>query len=364
MKPALMLPMGKEDWERCQRWHFLQSCQPILERLGWTIGVELKGKLYDELWITDCITAVNHIGGRITWHLPIGETKKLHKGITSELKIIGEYAELLKRSGLEAVTIHCAPAVSVDPLEEIGSLERYSSPISAEEMVMHIKAQVEPLKQLNELVGGILHIENVDIIQFRGGGYRVPTYLALQTGCFLDLVWLRQQTSVQITLDSEHFLCSQNLLLRKGDFERLLSLPNTRIIGSDARDNMIEISGYRLAKGKLPRAVAQFIFSDYVIMAKPHLFHLGGATRAVDEAGRIETHLPTFDHPEAKEALECQLRWTMSHPEVIGAVIEVTGQLQPDKYSPWSPRPYDDEVAKMQSYLAVINEIEELQTSS
>lgn len=372
MQPALMLPMGKDDWEKGARWNFLKSCAPILERLGWTIGVELKGALYDEApnnWLTNCMTVINQLGGRLTWHLPVKATKKLHEGIASELEKMGKLALQLQQYGLEAVTIHCAPVISIDPPEDAG-LERYNSPIPAEEMLAHIKAQVEPLKQLNELVGGILNIENVDIIQFRDKGHRIPTYLALQTGCHFDLLWLKNQAGVNTTFDSEHFFSTGNLLHRQGVEHNMAHLPeldpsmyyaNNKKVNFDALHELADLAWYWLVKGYPPLGLGELGWGKFIKETEPRLFHLGGGTRAMDDLGRIETHLPSFNRSKAKEALDFELCWIMEHPEVIGAVIEVTGQLDPEKYSEWSPRTYDDEVAKIQTYLVVIDEIEKLQ---
>lgn len=364
-RPMLALPMGQKDWESGRRWQFLESCRPTLERLGWTTGVELKGgkdiSPTPDSWVMDCMMKVATVGGRATWHLPNAATKKLHEGVSEELEAMARAARLLKDYGLEAATIHCAPAVSVDPPEGAG-LERYNSPIGAKEMLAHIKAQVEPLKQLNELTGGILHIENVDITNFRDKGTKVPTYLALQTGCRKDLWWLKTQAGVAATFDSEHFFCADNLLARSSQSD-LGSLPVSRtFVESGPRWQLETLAGYLLEKGRPPFITCETLtLCSFVEMLKPKLFHLGGAVRAVDEWGRIDTHLPSFQYPKAKKALEFELCWTMAHPEVIGAVIEVTGQLEPEKYSEWSPRPYDDEVAKMQTYLTVADEIERIQ---
>lgn len=355
-KPMLALPMGGQDWKNGHRWDFLQKHLPILNQLGWTIGVELKGKLYDDKlddWLPECMKAMTESGGRLTWHLPIGATKKLHEGISPELADMAKFARLLKDYGLEAVTIHCTPAMSVDPPEDAG-MERYNSPISAEEMLKHVKAQVEPLKELNKLTGNILHIENVDPANFRNGGYRVPTYLQLQTGSRLELPWLKREADINTTFDSEHFFCAGNLLERREEFR---DLPTDEIVP----DNFSMISGYGIVKGRPPVAANNVDWFEFINAIQPKLFHLGGAIRAIDGWGRIETHLPNFDYPLAKKALDFELRWIAEHPEVIGGVIEVTGQLEPEKYTEWSPRPADDEVAKMQTFLTVMDEIERVQ---
>lgn len=363
-KPMLALPMGKDDWENGRRWRFLQICQPVLERLGWCIGIEAKGGSLDG-WARECFLAIKKMGGRITLHPPAGIAKGMGdpaNPIPEKLLALAKQVSEFIPLGLEAVTIHCAPAVLIDPSEDAG-LERYNSPIGADEMLTHIQAQVEPLKQLNELMGGILHIENVDIIDFRGGGYRVPTYLALQTGCWKDLVWLKEQAGIQGTFDSEHFFCASNLLVvsqreNQADFRPLTVLISSRLKGEE---EFSELAGYRLAKGWPPKAIQEANLEDYVEDLEPSLFHLGGATDAVDENGRIATHQPSFDNPQAKKALDFELQRTMTHPEVIGCVVEVTGQFQPEKYSEWSPRVADDEEAKRQTYLAVVNEIEAMQ---
>lgn len=360
-KPMLALPMGKADWEKGSRWDFLKSCQPILENLGWCIGVELKSKGNDtSLWMKDCIQAVRNLGGRTTWHWPNSVGKELVSDhFSTEVILMAKMAKHLKDYGLEAATIHCAPAVSVDPPEDAG-LERYNSPIGATKMFKHIKAQVKPLRRLNELTGGILHIENVDITNFRGGGFRVPTYLQLQTGCWQDLLWLARKSGVKVTFDSEHFFCASNLLGRDKEHN---NLPDSRPTSTKIQRQLADITGYRLGKGYIPANLVHYSLNGFIDTVKPRLYHFGGALRSVDEEGRIATHAP-FDSSSLRGWFQGIIRYQLRRivaTNAVGAVIEVTGQLDPEKYSEWSPRPLNDEVAKMQTYLTVIDEIERLQ---
>jgi len=359
-KRMLALPFGKDDLGS-DRLNFLRKYQSLLGELGWCVGIEAKGPTL-EGWAEDCFREIKLMGGRFVWHLPNAAAKQLHAGVSDELKRMADEASRFKSLGLEAVTIHCAPAASFDPPEDAG-FERYNSPMSAEEMLAHITAQVGPLMELNRLTGGILNIETVDVTNFRGGGYRVPTYLQLQTGCREDLLWLKRQTGVGITFDSEHFLCAGNLLERKADFEELPvdePGPNDRIPPAVAE--LAKTAGYWLRKGSPPTSVASMSLADFVEHAKPRLFHFGAADRAIDEEGRIATHLPyDLSQPKQKQLLDWQIRYITRHRGVIGAVIEVTGQLKPEMYSPWSPRPDDDEEAKKKTYLTVIEEIEALQ---
>ncbi|MDO8676506.1 MAG: hypothetical protein Q7K16_02550, partial [Candidatus Azambacteria bacterium] len=301
------------------------------------------------------------LGGRITFHPPAGIAKGLgnpDKPIPDKLLEQAKLVAKFIKFGLEAYTIHLAPAMANDPPEEMG-LERYNSPIGAEEMFEHIKRQVEPLKQLNELMQGILHIENVDITNFRDGGYRVPTFLALQTGCWLDLKWLKDETGVKTTVDTEHYFCARNLLKTEED----LKLHFGWIVEpTKSQEKLEEITGYWLKEGKWPMLARELTWQRYIKTINPELFHLGGAYRAVDDKERIMTHLP-IDIKEfrQKDVLDYQLELIMAG-QGIGAVIEVWGQLHElDKYSPMSPRPLDDEVARMMTYLTVVNEIEALQ---
>lgn len=360
--PMLALPMGKQDYEKGDRMRFMMSCLPILGRLGWTIGVEFKGSSIVG-WGEECLKELQPVGGRAVWHLPNGATKNLHKGLDDKLiRTVTEAYRINQDTDLnvEAITIHCAPAVSVDPPEDAG-LERYNSPISAEEMLAHIKAQVEPLQQLKMWSGGILCIENVDITNFRGGGYNTPTYLQLQTGCWQDLFWLKEQTGASITFDTEHFFCARDFLSRdKSNLDPSAYYAKNKGVDFEALHALANIAGYWLVKGKPPLSLGTLSLNR---MPNPRLFHLGGGIQAVDFRHRIDTHLPNFNYPDANVALNMALKQTMNDPEVVGCVVEVCGQLEPEKYSEWSPRPYDDEVAKMKTFLEVIDKIEEIQTN-
>src|SRR4030042_2547358 len=332
----LALPYGEGDHKAGHRLNFMKSCIPVLDRLGWCIGIEGKGGLGD--WARDCFPVIKELGGRITFHPPAGIAKGLgnpEKPIPDKLMEQAELVPEFIKLGLEAYTIHLAPAQASDPPEDMG-LERYNSPIGAEQMLEHIKRQVEPLKQLNEMMQGILHIENVDITNFRGGGYRVPTYLALQTGCWLDLLWLRDQTGVKTTIDTEHLFCANNVLRREEDF---LKLSHSSGVVPEVMHDLAEITGYWLQKDQVPAIAKDISWDRYIVLAKPNLFHFGGAYRAADDEERIMTHLPIdIRDTRQKKVLDYQLELVASG-QGIGAVIEVCGKLQPDKYSEWSPRP-------------------------
>ena len=360
LKPALMLPMGKADYEAGSRMAFLRSVRPILERLGWCIGVEAKG-LSLKCWAKDCFEEIRLLGGRITYHPPDifsgrGDPQKSFSEILEE---IAAQVSWYRRLGLELATIHLKPIVTEDPSADAG-LERYNSPISAEEMIDHIRLHISFLRKLNVDMGGILSIENVSLTNFCQAGYRVPTHLTLRAGCWWDLIWLKEHAGVNITFDCEHFLSAGNLLARRRDLyglERLIPIEWT-----ESEKELSGISGYRLVEGFPPKNTQRAInMPNFINISQPALYHLGGAVRDVDDQGRIESHLPIdILHSNQKRVLDLNLRSIMA-TDAIGVVVEVCGNLLPDKYSPWSPRPCNDEVAKMQTYLAVIDEIVKLQ---
>lgn len=361
-KPALMLPYGIADYQSGERLNFMKLVRKKLHSCNWTIGFELKGAVISN-WALEACVEIRRLNGRITWHWPQSVSKQMINGLTDEIRLMAETANQLRVYGLEAIVLHCAPVVAIDPPEDMG-LERYNSPIGARDMLEHIKKQVAILKELNELCGGILCIENVDIIQFREGGYRVPTYLALQTGCWSDLAWLAKAAGINTVFDSEHFKGASNLLCRKGE-ENFRHFPNisSEMQKDEAIDALANIAGYFLVEGLPPQGCVDIPYTSRIDNLAPRLFHLGGSIRAVDDNNRIDTHLPSWDAPMARSILDYELLYIESHPECIGAVVEVTGQLEPDKYSTWSPRPKNDEMAKWMATLEVIDALHNLKRS-
>lgn len=74
--------------------------------------------------------------------------------------------------------------------------------------------------------------------------------------------------------------------------------------------------------------------------------------------GTIGTHLPYNIYDETQMTdLDLLLDYFLTHDDCFAAVIEVTGQLDPDKYSPWSKRPENDELAKWDSFLMVVDRL-------
>lgn len=363
MKPALMLPMGREDYEAGDRMNFLRSVRKEVESLGWCIGIQTAGPSLKS-WGYDCFREIQSMGGRIVCHAPdvFGGRGNKEQPPEEQLKEFAEQVRWYKEKGfLELVTIHLKPIVTEDPPRDAG-LDRYNSSIDAAEMLKHLEWHVQFLEKLNRATGGILSIENVSLTNFCEAGHRLPTYLSLRAGGWWDLIWLACLTGVNITFDSEHFIASGNLLERRRDLRELgrWSLPWTR----EERD-LASITGYRLARGFPPRNIRHLIgMFRFVSVSHPKLYHLGGAIQdmvTIDDEQFIDTHRPIDNRDEyQRHNLDLILK-KIVETGAIGAVIEVCGNLQPDKYDPWSPRPESDEVAKMQSYLTVIDEIDKLQ---
>lgn len=366
--PGLGGPIGERDFAggEGRRVKFLLGQAPRLDDLGAVPMFELKGDDLSGDWVGRVYDLLKPFGGRLLWHPSQKSTRTLHQGVSPELeRIAGQANQLRQKFGLAAVTIHCAPAAFREPSPDEG-WERYNSPIGAGEMLAHIQAQVEPLKQLNELMGGILHIETVDIANFASGGCRLPTYLALQTGAWDDLDRLSRKTGCSITYDSEHQMCAGNLLYRRRD---LAGLPEWEVGDpSDDEYELQRIAGYWLRKGLPPAGVPDDdprdpYFTDFDALRRARLIHLGAAEQATVAGKYLGTHLPWDQNkPEQMELLKGYIRWGLRRSEnegFLGWIDEVVGgKTDPAKYDPWSPRPEDDEDAKEQSLLAEVAMLE------
>lgn len=363
-RPALMLPMGADDWERGIRLDFLKSVRALLEKSGWCIGVEIKGWLGD--WCEDCFAMIRHLGGRVTWHPSIKPTYDMH-GSTDVLperthQMVDQASRF--KDFIEAITIHLPSLLREGSLREGFSIdptvERYYSPVDAEEMLAHIKSQVEPLKKLNGLLEGKLYIENIPLTSFRGG-CRLPTYLSLSAGSFLDLFWLKKQTGVNVTFDNEHFSSACNLLYRRWEFE---GLPSSQPVSphelSPAERELHEVAGYWLKKGEAPIDCGRHMsYIGYASTVDPRLFHLGSGEFDANNRGQHAGHLP-FEQLTMQQRI--YFRWVVRRLTSgigIGAVVEVCGgDYETDQYGPWSERIANDELAKMTTFLKFMDIVE------
>jgi len=368
-------PMGKGDHKKGRRLAFLLNLfdqNPRLRELGLVPMFELKGDDLSGGWVEELAAKLKPYGGFLTWHWSNGSTKNLGNPIdpvSNKLIEMAKVAKQLHQSiGLAAVTIHCAPAASIEPSEDSG-LERYNSPIGAKEMLEHIQQQVTPLVFLNWLTGGILNIETVDIANFRDGGHKLPTYLALQTGSWLDLLWLKEQSGVNITFDSEHFNCAYELLYRTNEMAVLPIYDEVEMTYEE--EELIQIAGYWLWAGRVPQKwfegqTQQELMNAFLKKAQPRLFHFGAATQAFNGDGEICTHLPyDSENKEQMKSLDIILEAMMKSENCLGGVIEVVGQLYVDdpnnpghnRYSTWSPRQSDDELAKEETLELIIKRL-------
>lgn len=370
-RPGIGGPFGEGDFNKGRRLAFMLDLVERITKLGWVPMFELKGDTLGG-WVEELYAQIQPFGGILVWHWSPKSTKKLGdpaEPVPEQLKAMAAEAKRLKGSvGLAAVTIHCAPAQAIQPGPDAG-LERYNSPIDAAEMFGHIMRQIDPIRALNQATGGILHIENVDITNFRDGGCKLPTYLELQTCSGLDLHWLRDQTGVHTTFDSEHLSCAGNLLFRRRDMAALPKFCDKETVEEAA---FAQISGYWLRRGFPPEAMISMDIARFISLAKPRLYHFGGAVQA-EINGTIGTHLPLDpENAEQMEALDFQLARIMEDDTAIGAVHEVVGQLYADdpanpghnRYSTWSPRTEDDELAKEETTLVILDRIEAVQSKT
>lgn len=363
-KPSLMLPAGERDYR--SRLIFLEAIKDKLEDLGWCVGIEWHAKELNRI-AARCFEKVLKLGGRITWHPPANELYGLGYAqnaiaVMRLCDIVGQ-ARAYSSSGIEAIVLHAAPACEKEP-STLG-FDRFRSPVSAKEMMVHLQQQVKPLRIANEESCGLLHLENLDICTFGGGGYTLPTYLALQGGAWLDLAWLKDQTGCKTCFDSEHFFGSRNFLLRESEYRGLRD-EDKEITCTDKVMELQKITGYYLEKGSIPLvkedpiSKQQVSSCTYIDMVKPNLFHIGGAHRAAFGQLSIASHLPftSFDtlHPSVRATIQ-HILTLLANGQGIGAVIEVCGMNEPGEYSPWSNRIQDTDIAKFQTYLAVLDQL-------
>ena len=374
MKQALMLPLGEADFRKGVRVDFLRAVAPMLKEIGCQVGVELKGnEINPDGWIKDLMTELPE--ARICWHPGAGIAKTLGKPdepIPPVLeKACAQAATLKQRYGLSVFTIHLPPAQAIEPPADAG-LERYNSPIEAEEMLGHINRQIDPLCRLVELSDQTLAVETVDTCNFVDAGHKLPTYLALQTGAGQELKYLQEEVEkrsgchLMITVDPEHVICSQNVFRRRRDMRHL---PKWEPYSpTPAQRELAKITGYWLKKGYPPySADLKFDSIEEDILQrleyfKPELLHLGAAIEAETDRHEIGTHLPynLWDNQQMAR-LDGLLQWSLQNRgHGYGWVIEVAGRRVSERYSRWSPRPDDDEVAKLMSYLVVIDRLKSL----
>lgn len=354
MKPCFGLPLGEGDFKKRDRVDYLLAL--ARQTTNARMLVEIKGDSLDpDGWVHEFHREFAAVGGQMCWHPGMKLTKKLTDAngfLTPELQLMAQQAYQLRREcGLSAVTLHLMPAVQQECAPDAG-LERYNSPIGPKDMLDHIVSQVKPIRQLNELMGGILNIETLDITNFSSAGCRLPTYLALQTGSWMDLKWLADKADVRITADSEHMLCAGNLLMRRRDMREVpisFFWPT-----EDEQFALANVTGYFLEEGIAPQsALDASNLVDHFEFLSPHLYHFGGAVQA-NLNGTLGTHLPyNEDDQEQMDILDLQLR-RLKAGWGIGGVVEVVGQLDPARYDPWSPRIVDDEEAKRNTLEVVL----------
>lgn len=364
MKPALILPIGDKEAKGGGFYptlEFLELLRPKLSSLGWTFGLDFKSHhLSLDDWQGEYAKKVLAKGGCLVWHpanfkiaYGIGKTGAL----TDTLKVLGEEtANFKKHFNLEALVIH-PDAVQYGPPSPDAGLERYNARVTASTVLRYIRNQPKPLRELNEICGGILHIEPVHNCLF-SELTDLPTYEAMQLG-YLELPWVAEQAGIQTVMDAEHYLSARNFYSREEDFadEYPKGLyPTHKWHWTRAQRELSNLAGYLVKKGYPAYMTRRVSFNDYLIQLKPNLFHIGASRRLVDEEGRVNGHLETNHHnPVQRQLLLLQLDYVLKN-NCIGVEVEV------GTWPHYSPRSANGFIAKMRESLTIVDAIEKLQT--
>ncbi len=359
--PALFLPLGSRDWigQDTPRHLFLRSVETKLKDLGLRPGWGFRGnQLPIDGWAGDCAEDAVSRGWSLNWHPGYDAAFGIAlKGeLTPKLIEIGEIARRFKETfDLEALVIHPDALQLGGPEDPKADLERYNSKLTAAQVLRGIKNHVPALRELNEICGGILLIENVHTCLFNEKtADELPTYYAAQLG-HLDLAWMAEQAGIGTVLDSEHFFGTFNFIYRLQDFWDPAEPPQKKLTPVQAE--LANIAGYYVYENDAPWGTLPMnFFPQYLELLKPRLFHLGGSLRLVDEHGRVNTHIETNTlDPSQRLVLLLQLDYMRKHGG-LGAEVEV------DSRPGWSePRSADGNVAKLREYLTIMDAYEKLQ---
>ncbi len=359
--PALYLPVSDRGWPDVyhQRINFIELMLPKLQDLGWTYGVDFKSlSLPIDGWEARCAERVVEKGGRLVWH---PANFKLAYGIgkgklTDVLRQVGEDAfHFCEKYPLEALVIHPDALQYGEPEAEVG-IERYNSKVTAAQVLRAIRNHIQPLKELNEICGGILHIENVHNCLFSGRNENgLPLYEAMQLG-YLELPWVAEQAGIQTVMDSVHFFGAYNFYQRQRDFKELYHTHKWH--WTRAQNELSKLAGYLVKKGYPVIGTRDISFEEFLPKLKSNLFHIGGPQQLSQDGTVVCHHETDTNDLVQKQILLLELDYIMKH-HCLGAVVEVEGMVGMFKFS---ERSMDDSIAKMRECLTIIDAIEKLQT--
>ncbi len=380
-KTSLVSPLGKGDYERGERWVLMKALYPRLAKYDWTLGIDFKGNsLEPEKWVLDIADEIRNWGGFLGWHPSKVVSESLGDPKEPLPPSLLKCARQAKSLGLKLLTIHSAAKTENEPGPEAG-LGRYSSTTTPEEDLARIEAMIDPLCQAAEASGGVLSLEPTDMAQFRDGGYHLPTFKEqIWAGMLEMLLYLRSKVEersgirMPMTFDDEHVLGLWNFKARRRD---LASLPWWQPAKPrPAQVELADITGCWFEKGMPPVLLERppdyatdlewdmAIINDGLKKSQPVLIHTGASVQATrynpqTAQDEIDTHLPynAFD-TDQMTLLDLKLQYAVSHPDCYGIENEVVGSgFLLGRYSPWSPRPFDNEMAMFLSAVVEVDRI-------
>jgi hypothetical protein len=155
-----------------------------------------------------------------------------------------------------------------------------------------------------------------------GEDYLPYTYLYTGAGRFLDLLYFKQKSKVNILLDLEHLLITINFLNRRQNYAKIPVKKVQKL--SEQEKKLYQIYGFYIQKGLIPYA-EPINLAKVLKKFQARFYHLSGSTQEIKN-GKISSHGPIKkDDPVFRKHLRMILK---QKPEVLVLETASSGYLK------------------------------------
>ncbi|MCX6810127.1 MAG: hypothetical protein NTY30_00050 [Candidatus Berkelbacteria bacterium] len=279
----LALPAGHADWREKLEW-FNWDEFARAKVAGFKPAIEWKGKppsskIVEEINFRDIYWGI-HARNNLTdiayndWDSYVEMMKEI-AGL--------EPAYIVVHGGLDTLI-----DVSAIPLDD--PIERYRSPIGAEEYLLACQFQHKLLRDMaSRAPKSQIRVENTGVTEFIGGN-KLPTYTHPRVGNWLEVAKLARIAKVGVLIDWEHAAISDNFFGRLEDYSQL-PRANEFKPASNAERFLWQQLGLGIRKGEFPAARYYATMAEVVVRMKGSHNHLSAGYREEDH-GVIATHPP------------------------------------------------------------------------
>jgi len=273
----LLAPASPKEFINRALWFKSPEARKLQSQKKVEFGFEIKGPLKEITQAPDLFWGVHlPIELATNWYYDPSKRKSLIEEVKRVTKLRPNYAVL------HGIALRWTPPAKdyIHRYFNLADTKNYQKVLQANVKLINILKNIAPLK-----------IENGQVVDFYQQRPFSP-YTCLHTGIqkFMDMIYLKKKTGVEIVLDIEHLILTLNFLNRTKNYR---NIPIEKISDLTADDKKLKtIFGFILKKNYIPYLRKKISFEKVLPCFGAKYYHLTGTTQDAVFGKKILSHGP------------------------------------------------------------------------